>query len=179
MNKNIIGIFATRKEAEEVINKIHNEYSIDHDNISYLYKNTEGETKEKATSDLESSETVDSAKKGATAGGVIGALAGLAAVAGIVPVVGPIFAAGSLVTALGITGGVGVTAAGAVTGAAAGGLVGALVGMGAEKEKAIHYEDQVTAGNILVVVQSEDDMKVKKTMDKGGALETEVYTVTV
>lgn len=175
MKKTIIGVFALRSDAENFINDIHDNLSISHDDISYVYKNKDGDVKEVDTSDISSTTVGESAGAGAKTGVVVGAIAGLATVAGIIPVVGPLFAAGALVTALGITGGLGVTAAGAATGAAVGGLVGALVGMSADKERAQYYEEMVTVGNILVVVNSDNTMKVEKMMTNQGALDVDTY----
>ena len=82
----------------------------------------------------------------ATAGGAIGAvLGGLTAIAGIVT-----------------TGGVGLLVAGAMlpwTGAVVGGLVGAMMTRGFEKEVADFYDQAVTAGKILGSVEEHDETR--------------------
>lgn len=51
------------------------------------------------------------------------------------------------------------TAAGGIMGAAAGSLIGALVGLGIPEEKARVYNERVTRGEYLVIVEgSEDDI---------------------
>lgn len=179
MKKNTIGLFAKREDAEKLINHIHKDLSIDHDDISYVYRNNDGEVKEVDSEDVSSMNTTEGAVKGAKVGATVGALAGLATAVGVIPVVGPLFAAGPLIAALGITGGLGVTAAGAATGAAVGGLAGALVALGTSSEKAKEYEDQVMAGNILVMVNSEDADKVTGAMVEHGAQSVETFEVQI
>jgi outer membrane lipoprotein SlyB len=80
----------------------------------------------------------------AAAGGAIGSiLGGLAAIASVVA-----------------TGGVGILVAGpifAATGAVAGGLVGAMMTRGVEKEAANYYDQAVTRGKILVAAEDQSD----------------------
>lgn len=156
--KNItLATFSTREDAEKAINQLHNELNINHDDISYVYKNTDNEVREVDTKDVSSSTPKEGAVGGAKIGGTIGAIAGIATVIGVIPVIGPVFAAGPLMAALGLTGAIGTTAAGAVTGAAAGGLVGALMNLGVGEENAKRYADYVTAGNVLVSVHSDEE----------------------
>ncbi len=46
MKKVTIGTFASRGDAERAINHVHNELDVDKEDISYIYKNTEGDIKE-------------------------------------------------------------------------------------------------------------------------------------
>lgn len=179
MKKLTIAIFNSRDAAEKAINHIHNKLDVENKDISYLYRNTEGEVREVNSANISTDTPKEGAKKGAKIGGTIGALAGLAAVAGFIPVVGPIVAAGTITTALGITGAVGTAAAGALAGAAAGGLVGALANLGVGKEHAKRYEDLVMAGDVLVSVYSEDSDDVSRVLRENGAIEVNSYAPTV
>lgn len=170
-----LGLFATRSDAEKAINEIHNDLSISHDNISFLYKNTNNETKEVDASEVTATTPREGAAAGAAVGGTLGAIAGIAAVVGFIPVIGPIFAAGPLLAALGVTGAVGTAAAGAIAGAAAGGLIGGLANLGVSEERAKIYADRVSLGNVLVAVYSDEDKKVGTAMTKAGAEEVEVF----
>jgi hypothetical protein len=176
MKKMTIGLFALREEAEEAIDRLHRDLKIDNDDISYIYRNEEGELKEVDADDISSDGVGKKAGKGAVIGGSLGALAGLATAAGMIPVIGPIFAAGPLLAALGIGG---ATAAGAATGAAAGGLLGALVGWGVDEKKAQEYSDRVEAGDILVAVQTDEDTNALMSMMDAGAMEVNEYKLTV
>lgn len=179
MKKTIIGVFASRSDAEHAINRLHNELSIPNEEISYLYRNTDDEVKEVSAEDISRDTAGEGAKKGAGIGAVAGGLAGIAATAGLIPVVGPFFAAGPLLAALGIGGAIGATAAGAVGGAAVGGIIGALANVGVGKEKAQEYQDRVVAGDVLVAVHSEKDMDTEKLLMECGATSSETYSVNV
>ena|SRR3989344_4288280 len=179
MKKTVIGVFSNRKDAEKAINYLHSKLSIPNDDISYLYRNTDDEVQEVNTKNVSSKTVAEGAKKGAVGGATVGALAGIAAVAGVIPVIGPFFAAGPLLAVLGVTGAVGTAAAGAVGGAVLGGIIGGLINLGVGKERAQLYEDEVMAGNILVVVQAEDNDMVEKVLMDYEATDVESYTVTV
>ena len=92
------------------------------------------------------------APEGATTGGIaglgigaaLGWLAGIGALA--IPGLGPFIAAGPIMAALG----------GAAVGTAAGGIVGALVGMGIPELEAKRYDEKIRGGNILLSVHTED-----------------------
>lgn len=179
MKQHTIGVFTSRDHAERAIARLHADLGIGNDEISYIYRNTDGDVKEVSADDVANPTVGEGAKQGATVGGAIGAVAGLAAVAGVIPVVGPIFAAGPLVTALGLTGALGTTAAGAVTGAAAGGLIGALISVGVSEQKAKEYEDRVVAGSVLVAVHADETKDVASVLTAEGATDVDIYTLTV
>jgi uncharacterized membrane protein len=179
MKKFTIGIFAAREDAEKAINDLHNTLGIDTSDISYIFRNTDGEIHEVHAGAIASSTPAEGAEKGAAIGGTLGALAGIAAIAGVIPVVGPLFAAGPLAAALGFTGAVGTTVAGAATGAVAGGLIGALVNLGVGEENAQRYADRVNAGNVLVSAYADETIDVHQAFLDSGALETEAYGMRV
>jgi hypothetical protein len=85
---------------------------------------------------------------GGLLGGALGLLVGLGALA--IPGIGPVLAGGALATAFGLGGGTAV--AGAGIGAAAGGVLGALVGLGIPEHEAKHFEAGFQAGGVLVTV---------------------------
>jgi hypothetical protein len=92
------------------------------------------------------------APEGATTGGVaglgvgaaLGWLAGIGALA--IPGIGPFIAAGPIMAAL----------SGAAIGTAAGGVIGALVGLGIPEFEAKRYDAKIREGNILISVHTED-----------------------
>jgi uncharacterized membrane protein len=86
-------------------------------------------------------------------GGVLGWLVGVGALA--IPGLGPFIAAGPIMAALG----------GASIGAAAGGLIGALVGMGIPEYEAKRYEARVREGRILISVHSENSDETRRAKD--------------
>jgi len=179
MKKTVIGVFKNRSDAEKAINFIHNKHLIPNDDISYIYRNTNNEVMEVDAGSVSSNTPGEGAKKGASTGAALGALAGIAMVAGVVPVVGPFLAAGPILAALGVTGAVGAAAAGAVGGAMVGGLIGALANMGVGEERAKKYEDEVAAGNILVSVQTDNPTNVQSALVQHNATDVEAYGLTV
>lgn len=88
--------------------------------------------------------------KGALAGGVTGALFGLAALA--IPGVGPFISAGWLASALGATGG--ALAAGAIVGGTSGALAGLFAKAGYDEHEARYYGEAVERGGIFVAVDT-------------------------
>lgn len=82
---------------------------------------------------------------GGTIGGIGGLLLGLGSFA--IPGIGPIIAAGPIAAAIG----------GALAGGAVGGLLGALTDFGIPEEEAREYETRINDGEILVLVDTDDD----------------------
>jgi hypothetical protein len=79
----------------------------------------------------------------------------------MIPGVGPFIAAGPIMAAL------------AGAGAAAGGLTGALIGMGMPEYEAEQYEEKMKGGNILISVHAEDGAertRVKEIFKNAGAV---------
>jgi len=97
---------------------------------------------------------------GGVLGGVLGWLAGVGALA--IPGIGPFVAAGPIMAALG----------GATIGAGAGGLIGALVGLGIPEYEAKRYEGKLREGNILISVHSDnadETRRAKEIFERAGA----------
>jgi len=176
MKKNIFALFTDVDVADKAINEIHQNLGIEKEEISYVYRNKDGD-KVSGTADDVANETVaEGAADGAKIGGIIGAGIGLAAAVGIAGPLGAVFAAGPIATALGFTGAVGAVAAGGVTGAAAGGLVGALMNLGLSDEKARAFEQRVQAGDVLVSIHAEDEEPVIKLLTEHNAKEVQVIS---
>ncbi len=97
------------------------------------------------TEDLDGSGAVTGAGIGSVAGAGAGVLAALGMLA--IPGIGPVVAAGVLATTI-------VTATG---GAIAGGLVGALVDFGVDREDADVYAEGIRRGSALVTVRTSND----------------------
>ena len=176
MKDTVVGIFRTREDAENAITELHNDLDLDNDDISYVYKNIEGNVQEVTADKITDHSPARGAKRGAVVGGTIGGALGLATALGVIPVIGPVLAAGPLLTALGIgAGAVGTTAAGAVTGAAAGGLIGALTNLGVDRNRAKEYEDRVRQGDILVAAHTQEAGQASKVLSRNGAFDVNVY----
>lgn len=156
MKKNIFALFQNIEEADKAINHLHNELKIPAGEISYLYKNKQGEKISGDGDDVAADGAGSGALTGATAGGAIGAVVGLIGVAGLLGPLGPVVVAGPLATALGITGTAGAVVGTGIAGATLGGLVGALTSMGVSEPKARDIEERVDSGAVLLSIQTDD-----------------------
>jgi hypothetical protein len=98
--------------------------------------------------------------------GAIGLLAGIGALA--LPGLGPFIAAGPLMAAL----------SGAALGAGAGGVTGALIGIGIPEIEARKYEGKLRGGNVLIAVHAEkpEDRKLAQQVFKR-ALADDIVTM--
>jgi hypothetical protein len=154
--KRAVGIFRSRGEAENALSALR-ESGFSMDKISVLAKDAD-RNEEIAGVDVQernqfrdrgNNEAQEGAGIGAVAGtalgGVGGLLVGLEAL--IIPGVGPFLAAGTIATTL----------AGAGIGAAAGAIVGALTGLGIPEEDARAYDEQVSQGNYLVIIEGTEE----------------------
>jgi len=176
MKEYTTAIFPSRALAETAIEKLNHDLNVPLDDISYVYRNSEGDVKEIEAEDMEGSTTGEDATEGAVIGGGIGAALGIATVVGAIPVIGPVFAAGPLIAALGLGGAAGAVAASAVTGAVAGGLIGALASIGLSETQAQKYNDLVLEGNILVTVHADQSINTASLLRKYGASEVETIS---
>jgi len=140
-----MGIFSNSEAAESAINELKG-FGVSDKDISYIYRNDNGNIKDAQTGDKVGEGTAEGAGTGALLGGIIG----LVVANGVLPGLGTLFVAGPLATALGIGG---AAAAGAATGAVAGGLIGALSNMGVNDEDAEFYKKHVESGDILVIAK--------------------------
>jgi hypothetical protein len=123
--------------------------------------------------DTNKNKAEDTAKDGAIAGGAIGGLAGLLVGLGIlaIPGVGPVMLAGATATAIA------TAISGGVIGVTAGSLAGGLVGLGIPADRAKVYDDHVSRGDYLVMVDgSEADITLAESIfKKHGIHEWYVY----
>ncbi|MDT3701337.1 MAG: general stress protein [Thermincola sp.] len=160
MSKTVIGVFASRDQAEKAVSELRNKGF--EKEISILakddqsYEGTDQNTKMFGG---------DSLADGATTGGVIGGIAGLAIGAGAlaIPGLGPIIAAGPI--------------AGMLSGAATGGIAGGLADWGIPEDRGRYYEGKVKEGRIVATVKT-DDNKINSAADilrKNGAQDVETH----
>lgn len=158
MSSLVTALFPSRTTAERAIEELHNA-GYPHDDISLLMSDS---TRGREFGVKEANKAPEGAATGATLGGVIGAVvAGLAAV-GTLAIPGlSLVAAGPVMAAL----------AGLGAGAAAGGLTGALVGLGIPEHEAKFYDEKIRHGGILIGVYAHDDRKkrAKEILESCGA----------
>lgn len=153
INRRAVGVFNTRQEAEHALHELNNS-GFPMNKISIIAKDADkqGDIAGVDVSDSVGNKADEGAGAGAVTGGILGGatglLVGLGALA--IPGVGPIVLAGEVATALA------TTLAGGAIGAAAGGLIGALIGLGIPEERARVYNDRVSRGHYLVLVDGSD-----------------------
>jgi hypothetical protein len=132
---------------------------------------TENATSTETVTDTRAAEE---ATTGAVGGGVLGGLTGLLIAAGVVaiPGLGALLAGGVLASALGVTGA--SVVAGTGLGAAAGGLVGGLIGLDISESEARHFEAGIRSGRVLVLVHTRERVEEAQAILQRHHGETEV-----
>ena len=151
--KTVAGLFFDRRSAERAIEDL-KQAGFTADQIGMVMRN---DVEARGASEPhKETHAAEGAVTGALGGGLLGGVAGyLVAVGALtIPGIGPVLAGGALVEALGIVGGTAAVAAG--IGAAAGGLVGVLVGMGIPEDEARHFERGFGSEQALVTVKAGD-----------------------
>ena len=158
MSTLVTGVFGSRSAAQVGIEQLIDQ-GFAREDISLLMTDT---TRGREFGMQEHTKAPEGAATGATIGGVLGALAaGLAAVGSLAIPGLALVAAGPLVAAL----------AGLGAGAAAGGITGALIGLGIPEHEAKFFHEEVERGGILVGVYAHGDrVKVARdVLDAAGA----------
>ncbi|BAZ69656.1 MAG: general stress protein [Pelatocladus maniniholoensis HA4357-MV3] len=149
-NQRAVGVFSNRSAAEHALTELR-DAGFNMNKISVIVKDSDrtGDVAGVDTQKRVGNKADEGATAGAVTGGILGGLTGLLVGLGTlaIPGVGPILLAGELATTLA------TTAAGAGIGAAAGGLLGALVGLGIPEERARVYNERVSRGDYLVMVE--------------------------
>lgn len=173
-SQHAVGIFPTRLEAEDALNDLR-DAGYPMNRVSVIARDADRQddiagvdVKDRVGNKADEG-LATGAVTGGTLGGITGLLVGLGTLA--IPGVGPILLAGAGATTIA------TTLAGAGIGAAAGGLVGALVGAGIPEERARVYNDHVSRGAFLVVVDGtpEDIRRAETILHRRGIREWGIY----
>lgn len=157
MEKKIVAaLFEDRRAAERAIDELRGA-DVPKDRISVLELHEDSGKIERdgdrgESGDREHDTKASGTAKGLATGGALGAIAGFGAL--LIPGVGPFIAAGAFAEVLGVAGSAAVTSG--IVGAAAGGLTGALVDYGVDREHAEYYERRVREGAVLVLVDTSE-----------------------
>ena len=148
--KVVAGLFKDREDAVASIEGL-KDAGFDANDVGIaMHDKTEQKEMSEETGTKAASGAATGVLGGGLLGGALGLLVGIGALA--IPGIGPVLAGGALATAFGLGGGTAV--AGAGIGAAAGGLLGALVGLGIPENEAKHFEAGFRAGGVLVTVNA-------------------------
>jgi phosphohistidine swiveling domain-containing protein len=161
VKKALFGLANSEDQAVSIVNQLKGAGFSDND-ISVLFPD---KTRTRHFAHLQHTRAPEGAAAGGSGGLVIGGALGWLLGIGTLPIpgIGPFLAAGPIMVAL----------AGAGIGAAAGGLTGALVGMGMRLYEARPYEEKMKNGNILVSVHTEDEIerdRVKEIFKNAGSV---------
>lgn len=182
-HKRAVGTFSSYQDAETAVRELRDS-GFPMDRVSVVGRDTEraadiasaGNLGDKGKQVAHDTQADEGAKKGAAAGGALGGLTGLLVGLGAlaIPGIGPVMLGGALATALA------TTISGGAIGAAAGGLVGGLVGLGIPEDRAKVYNDRVSRGDYLVIVDgSEDDIRrAEAILSQRGIQEWGIYDAT-
>lgn len=143
MKNAVYCIAQNRSQAESIVDGL-KAAGFSNDSISVLLPDTSGTRDFAHEQNTKLPEgTATGGVAGLGVGAVLGWLVGIGTLA--IPGVGPFIAAGPIMAALG----------GAAIGTAAGGIIGALVGMGIPEYEAKLYDGKIRGGNTLISVHTE------------------------
>lgn len=154
----VTGLFKTRSTAERAVENLV-EFGFSRDDISLLMSDA---TRGREFALTMATKAPEGTVTGATIGGVLGAVAAGLVVLGFIVVPGlALVGAGPVVAVL----------AGLGAGAAAGGVTGALIGLGLPEHEAKFYSEAIEKGGILVGVYTHDDRsaQARKILEAAGA----------
>ncbi len=175
-HKRAVGVFSNRRDAESAINELKSA-GFPTSKVSVIARDADrqGDIAGVDVSDRTGNKANEGAKTGAFTGGALGGIAGLLVGLGTlaIPGVGPVLLAGEVATALA------TTVAGSAIGAAAGGLVGGLVGLGIPEERARVYNDRVSRGGYLLIVDGSEEeiVRAEAILNHQGIEELGIYNL--
>ncbi len=156
--KRAVGTFSNYKASELALQELEsNGFMMDQVSIIGNDVNSQNEAGvnnrgDQATDQNDLNKVEEKAKQGAVTGGTVGGLAGLLVGLGVlaIPGVGPVMLAGAAATTIA------TMLSGGAIGTVAGGLTGGLVGLGLSEDRAQHYNDSITNGEYLVIIEGSD-----------------------
>lgn len=166
-----VGIFSNRQDAEFALTELR-DAGFNMDKVSVIIKNADREAQIGGASvtDTKGEQieggTTTGAVTGATMGSIIGLVGSLSVLA--IPGVG-------VATAVGVL--LGNALLGGVIGAASGALAGALIGWGVPEDRAKYYDERVSQGDSLVVVQgtAEELLRAEGVLENRGLRDWGIY----
>jgi hypothetical protein len=174
LDKRAVGVFPSRREAESALHELRN-VGFPMDKVSVVAQDADRADNIAGAdvSDRVGNKADEGAGYGAAAGGTLGGIGGLLVGLGTlaIPGIGPIMLAGAAATTLA------TTAAGIGIGAVAGGLIGGLIGLGIPEERARVYNDRVSRGEYLVIVDGTENevRQAEAILHRQGIQEWGVY----
>jgi len=138
---NVVGSFASNELANSALEALR-QAGFSNAHLGLLSRAQD--ESDQAKKDLTGTKMEEGAGLGAAGGAVAGAGLGLAVAAGVIPPLGPAIAGGTLIALLASVG----------SGAAAGTIIGGLVGLGIPEDEAAFFDSEYRTGRTLVVVNA-------------------------
>ena len=179
-HKRAVGVFSTRRDAELALRELRDSNFV-MDRVSVIAQDADGAGNMAGADvrneirDSDDNKADEGAKAGALTGGALGGLTGLLVGLGslALPGIGPIMLAGATATAIA------TTVAGGAIGAAAGSLLGALVGLGIPEDEARGYNDRISRGHYLVMIEGTDAeiARAQAILHRGGVEDWAIYDI--
>jgi len=164
-----VGVFESAERARVALEALRNAGFRD-EQLGILSREDMKEDKTGLEHDPTGSRWEEGTGLGAAAGAATGLGWGLAVAAGLLPAVGPIIAGGTLMALL----------ASAGAGAAAGTVLGGLIGLGIPEDDAAYFDEEFRTGRTLVTVKTESRYaEARAIMHQHGATERPATTVGV
>src|ERR671933_261816 len=158
-DRRAVGVFSKRQDTELALRELRDS-NFPMDRVSVITQDADSrdniagaDVRDDVRDRGEGNKADEGATTGAIAGGTLGGLTGLLVGLGTlaIPGIGPVMLAGAAATAIA------TTLAGGAIGAVTGGLLGALVGLGIPEEEARGYNERVSRGHYLILVEGTDE----------------------
>lgn len=166
-----VGIFSNRQDAEYALTELR-DAGFDMNKVSVIVQNADPNEQigGAGVRDSKDEQVAGGAKAGATAGAATGGIIALVGSLGVLalPGVGAAAEVGILLAN---------TLLGGAIGAAGGALLGALIGWGVPEDRAKHYNDRVSRGDYLVIVEgtAEDILRAEAIIERRGVTDWGIY----
>ena len=166
-----VGIFSNRREAEYALTELR-DAGFNMDRVSVIVKNADRDDQigGAGVSDSKGEQIEGGTKTGATTGAVMGSIIGLVGSLGVLAIPGV-----GVATEVGVL--LGNTLLGGAIGGIGGALAGALIAWGVPEERAKYYDERVSQGDYLVVVQgtAEELLMAEGVLENRGLLDWGIY----
>jgi hypothetical protein len=186
MKQTTIGVFEERALAEQAIDRVHKELRIPSDDISFLYRNTDGEVKEVKTDALIEKRTSTLSANifmGGIAGALLGGVAGYVAAQGFAPLhfLRTLTPINQITDLANLSGTIASVAGIAILGVVIGVLAGAIIELVREStaRRVRAYSDQAEPNNIVVAVIAPERTDVISLFRNLGAFDARVYRLSI
>lgn len=174
-HRRAVGVFPSRRDAEIALHELRDS-GFPMNRVSVVVRDNNNDNIAGAeVSDRVGNKADEGATAGAVTGGALGGLTGLLVGLGAlaIPGIGPVMLAGATATTIA------TTLSGGVIGAVSGGIIGALIGLGIPEERARVYNERVSRGQYLVIVDGTDDeiARAEAILRNRGIEEFDIYDI--